>query len=885
MTNRVAQAFQKGNVIFRLAWHHARRRRLQSAFLVIGIAIGVAMMVAVDLANGSAERAFELGTEAVTGRATHQIAGGPNGINEATYASIRREAGYRLSAPVVEEYISVSELDGQPIRLLGIDPLAEAPFRSYLGTQGAADTSPDVLTNLMARPNTVLISQDVANAYGLQPGDNLTAQHGGNRFSLEIVGMLAPYDDLSRRALETLVIADISTAQEVLSRVGRLNRIDLLIDEGPAGQATIERLASYLGDDEYIAASAARNGAVGEMTRAFRLNLTALSLLALVVGMFLIYNTVTFSVIQRRPVLGSLRALGMTRKEVFGLILVEALTLGIVGTILGLGLGILLGRSAVQLVSQTINDLFFVVSVREIAIPAITLIKGAITGLLVSLFAAAIPAWEATSIPPAGALQRSNIEERSRTLLPWISIGAVVLLAVGALLLMPDWGIVVSFAGLFAVILGSALLTPLLTHLLMSAAQRVASSFSGIIGRMAPRYVTRSLSRTSVAVAALMVSVSVIIGVGIMIESFRGTVEVWLNDVLQADIYVSPPSLNANQVSTSLDPDTLLQLEGFPGIARTATQRGVDVPVLWDESSASSATLSSPSSSSASSTENLTVVRLNALSEDLAGSDRRYRASVGDWRETWQSMENGSVIINEPMANRFDLEVGDTLPLLTDRGREPFEIAGVAVGFDVSATAYMHDPVFRAYWDDEGISAVALFVEPGVDVDEKVSELRRALSTDGEVVVRSNLGTREEALAVFDRTFAITIALQILAIIVAFIGILSTLMSLQLERTREIGILRSNGMTRRQLWRLSLYETGLIGSSAGLIALPTGLALAAILIYIINLRSFGWSMEMQLAGSEFVQAFLVALTAALVAGIYPAWRMSRIAPATAIRNE
>ena len=878
MAARTVQAFQQSKVTFRLAWRHAKRRRLQSAFLVIGIAIGVAMMVAVDLANGSAERAFELGTEAVTGRATHQIAGGPNGIDEATYTAIRREAGYRLSAPVVEEYVSVSELDGQPIRLLGIDPLADAPFRSYLGTQGPADSAlsgapADTLTNLMARPNTVLISEDIANAYGLQPGDTLTAQHGSNRFSLEIVGLLAAYDDLSRRALETLMIADIATAQEALGRVGRLNRIDLIIDVGSAGDAAIERLASYLSDDEYIAASAARNGAVGEMTRAFRLNLTALSLLALVVGMFLIYNTVTFSVIQRRPVLGSLRALGMTRKGVFSLILVEALTLGVVGTILGLGLGVLLGRSAVQLVSQTINDLFFVVSVREVAIPAATLIKGAVTGLLVSLLAAAIPAWEATSIPPAGALRRSNIEERSRTLMPWISGFAIVLLVVGALLLMPDLGIVVSFAGLFAVILGSALLTPLLTQGLMNGAQRVAGAFSGIIGRMAPRYVTRSLSRTSVAVAALMVSVSVIIGVGVMIDSFRGTVSVWLNDVLQADIYVSPPSLNANQVLTSLEPDTLRQLEAFPGIVRTATQRGVDVPVLWDESSAPAVT------------EDMTTIRLNALSDDLAGADRRYRSSVGDWRETWQAVENGAITINEPMANRFDLSVGDTLVLLTDRGRQPFEIAGVAVGFDVSATAYMHDPVFRTFWDDEGVSAIALFVEPGVDVDDKVTELRQSLSTDGEVVVRSNLGTREEALAVFDRTFAITIALQILAVIVAFIGILSTLMSLQLERTREIGILRSNGMTRRQLWRLSLYETGLIGSSAGLLALPTGLALAAILIYIINLRSFGWSMEMQLAPSEFVQAFLVALTAALLAGVYPAWRMSRIAPATAIRNE
>jgi putative ABC transport system permease protein len=243
------------------------------------------------------------------------------------------------------------------------------------------------------------------------------------------------------------------------------------------------------------------------------------------------------------------------------------------------------------------------------------------------------------------------------------------------------------------------------------------------------------------------------------------------------------------------------------------------------------------------------------------------------------------MIINEPMANRYNLQVGDILKLLTDRGPRSFPIVGIAVDYDVRAVAFVHDPVFRRYWDDDKVSAVALYVDPGVDVDQKVVEMRSALSGDSGLLVRSNRGAREDALTVFDRTFAITAALQLLSMIVAFIGILSTLMSLQLERTREIGILRSIGMTRRQLWRLSLLETGLIGSSAGLVAIPTGLALAAILIYIINLRSFGWTLQMQIAPIEIGRAFLVAVVAALVAGILPAWRMGRIQPATALRSE
>ncbi|MEZ4672751.1 MAG: ABC transporter permease [Caldilineaceae bacterium] len=260
-------------------------------------------------------------------------------------------------------------------------------------------------------------------------------------------------------------------------------------------------------------------------------------------------------------------------------------------------------------------------------------------------------------------------------------------------------------------------------------------------------------------------------------------------------------------------------------------------------------------------------------------------ATYCDWQTTWAAVEAGGVLINEPMANRFKLQVGDELPLQTDRGVERFPIVGIAVDFDVRSVVFFHDPVYRRYWEDAGLSAVALFVAPGVDVEAKVDELRAAFAGEAELLVRSNRGTRQNALEVFDRTFAITVALQLLATLVAFIGILSTLMSLQLERRREIGVLRATGMTRRQLWRLSLLETGLIGSSAGLIAMPMGLVLAIILIYIINLRSFGWTLQMRLDPADFLQAFLVALGAALLAGLYPAWKMGQMQPAEGVRAE
>ncbi len=852
--------------VLRLAWRHVKRRPLQSLFFVLGVAIGVAMIIAIDLANGSATRAFELGTETVAGRATHQIVGGPNRLDMEQYAALRRDLGYRLSAPIVEEYVVAQNLDGQPMRLLGVDPFAEAPFRNFLGSADSDGPTPDYLGDMLMRPDSVLISTAVATRYGLTTGDEVSVKVDGQYTLLEIIGLLEPANELSRRALDGLLITDISTAQEVLNRIGKLDRIDLILPEGSDGLSVRESIRAMLPASARLEESAGRRGTVNEMTAAFRLNLTALSLLALVVGVFLIYNTVTFSVIQRRPVLGSLRALGMTRREIFMLILVEAGILGLLGTMLGLVLGVLLGRGAIQLVTQTMNDLFFVVAVREIEVPTATLFKGGVIGMLAALVGAAVPALEATSVVPAGAFRRSDVEERTRRVLPWVSIGAVALLLIGTALLLPEWNLIIAFGGLFAIIIGFALLTPLLTLGLMHVIRWLVQR-AGVIERMAPRTVIRSLSRTSVAAAALMVAVSVIIGVGVMIGSFRNTVEQWLDDVLQADIFISPPSLSGNQVDGMLTPELVENIAARPGVAGIATTRGIDTVVVLENR------------------RETLPIRLVALSEDLAGEDRRYRAAIGDWKATWEAVEAGGAVINEPMAHRYRLGVGDAVTVQTDRGPQSFPIVGVSVDFDVNAVLFLHDPIYRQFWEDQGISAVGLFVEDGYDIDATVDRLRASFAGETELLVRSNRGTRLNALEVFDRTFAITVALQLLATLVAFIGILSTLMSLQLERMREIGVLRSNGMTRRQLWRLSLFETGLIGASAGIIAMPTGFVLAVILIYIINLRSFGWTLEMELHPSEFGQAFLVALIAALIAGLYPAWKIGNTQPATALRSE
>ena len=358
--------------LLHVSWRYLSRHFWQSLLMVVGIALGVAVVVGIDLANESASRAFDLSTEAVAGRATHYVSAGSQGIDEDVYVKLRRAGLDVPIAPVITDYITSPQMDGITLQLLGIDPLTEAPFRDYL--VGADGIPINALSAFFSRPGGVLISQNVAERYDLAPGTAFDIMYAGRVLPASVVGLLRPSDSLSRQVLDGILMVDIATAQELTGRFGRLDRIDLILPE--EDEAGIQAIQSLLPPGVLVLPVEARSGTIEQITAAFRVNLTALSLLALVVALFLIYNTMTFSVVQRRPLFGTLRSLGVTRREVFLMVISEAFVVGILGAILGLLGGILMGRVAVGLVSQTINDLFFVATVRDIPLPVNSLIKG-----------------------------------------------------------------------------------------------------------------------------------------------------------------------------------------------------------------------------------------------------------------------------------------------------------------------------------------------------------------------------------------------------------------------------------------------------------------------------------------------------------------------------
>jgi putative ABC transport system permease protein len=442
-------------------------------------------------------------------------------------------------------------------------------------------------------------------------------------------------------------------------------------------------------------------------------------------------------------------------------------------------------------------------------------------------------------------------------------LGILSAIAGAVILAIPTRSLVVSFLGTFAVTLGLAMLTPFVTVSLMRLLGEPLGKLFGLLGRLAPRNVIRSQSRTAVAVAALMVAVSVTIGVQVMISSFRATVTLWLEQTMRGDIYVAAQGLSANRLDTPLDPQVISQVMDNPSVKSSVAVRVVKVESEHGP------------------------VELVATGTERQMDSRLFLAVQSNPQQTWQMMRDGGILLSEPLANRLGISAaGGSLALLTPQGWQQFPIAGIYADYaSTRGTVRMSLDVYRDLWSDDKLNGLALFLAPEADVDAITDNLRTQLSGFPNIHVNPSGVLRKEALVVFDRTFAITTAMQLVTTLVAFIGVLSSLLSLQLEKAREMGILRALGLNIADMRRLTFWETGLLGAAAGVLALPTGYILAWILVFVINQRSFGWTLQMQAELAPFAQAFLLAVSAALLAALYPAWRLGSMQITQALRGE
>jgi putative ABC transport system permease protein len=853
-------------------WQHP----WQLTLAILGIALGVAVVIAIDLAMESSLNAFNQAGKAFSGTATYKIVAGDGGLDEKLYTRLRVEQGIQNLSPVVSGYVQISEQADVGFSLIGIDPFIEKEFQSVWQTPENKSNTDGWLTRLIAEPNTVLISAQTASRLRLNINDDLTIDTDKGKRRLTIMGILSPNNAVSEQILSRLMITDIATAQEVLGLFGRLSSIDVLMDQHQPDAApapgrlsaytpplaiTLAKIRQALPGNALLVSVDSQAQAVRQMTRAFSINLKALGLLSLLVGMFLIYNTMTFLVLQRRRLIGSLRAIGVTRRQIFTVIIGEALSLATVGILIGIVLGIALGQGLLTLISGTINAIYFRIDTASLMITPFQLGKGALLGITATLVAVLPPAFEATRISPVMVLMRSQLESDVHRLIKTANlIGGVFIIGGIALAYVSGKSIGLGLACIFLLLFGFAMLTPVFTLIFMKLMERVFGRFSGVLVRLPARMVSAEISRTGIAIAALMIAVAATIGMDLMIGNFRQTVANWVQTSLRADLYISLAGEKMPGARAEEDHRLKAIVAGLQGVKMLSSV--LHTQMVTDGG--------------------LTKVSVFELNEkSRKGFIFKHKTGNALWNRFEQQQ---TVIVTEPYAYHHGVKIGGTILLQTDSGNKPFEVIGIYADYsgDQGHLA-MSRQNYRHYWPDLGYSGIGVYARDGVDFKQLENQLGKLIT--GRQAVKSDRAIYQASMEVFEQTFTVTETLRWLSAAIAFVGVFSALMALQFERTRELGILRAIGVTPGQLAVLITGETGLMGLVAGLIAIPVGYIVAYLLIFVIYQRSFGWTLAFHFNAVVIYQGLALALIAATLAGIFPALKMAQTRPAEALRTE
>jgi putative ABC transport system permease protein len=800
-----------------------RRDPLRTALTILAVALGVAVVIAIDLAGNAATGSFLSSLETLTGKTDFEITA-TGGIDE-HYIAVLSALPYDLHfAPIMEAQLVIPSIGAVP--LYGAD-LAGAP-------EGAIVSKP----------------------LGDRVSGVLQGTLAGHPLRLAVVKIID--------ARTELAVIDIADAQQITGRYGKLDRIDVTVNPGEDLSRAEQAIRGVMPAGAELRKPGARSEENQRMLRAFRWNLRVLSYISLVVGAFLIYNTISVSVVRRRAEIGILRAIGAARAAILALFLAEALLFGLIGAALGVALGRLLAGGAVQLISDTVNALYTTSRPAPVTLTASGIWTGIVTGALVAVLSALAPALEAMKVAPTEAMHRGAREHRAR--LRWkrgLVLSAILAaMALAAAQADPIGGYPVGgYVAALLAIGAAALAAPAVVLAVNRATRSVVRR--QVAGLLAARSLTASLARTSVVVAALATAIAMMASVGIMVGSFRETVALWLDTQLRADIYVKPAGPSSAGDYPPLPAGVVDVLRATPSAAAVDLFHGVPLRFRNERATIGAG--------------DMDIVRRFGRLRFLAGEDREdiLRSLLGQDR----------AIVSEPFANKHHVRTGDRLPIPMGDRIVTLTVAGIYYEYSSSQGYVLVDRgTLLKYLPGQPATNAAIYLAPEANREAVLRDVQLRTAAYA-VNVAPNSTLRQAAIEIFDRTFAITWALEAVAIVVAMLGAANSLLALVLDRRRELGLLRYLGGSTPQLRGMILTEAAFLGFLAILLGLALGIALSLLLVFVVNKQSFGWTIQFHPPYLLLGGALLLVWCVTVLAGAYPARVAARLNPVDAVHEE
>jgi len=834
-----------------ISWPYVRRHALRTVLTVTGIVLGVAVFVAMNAANQGMLLAFSSTVDRIAGKTELQVSAGETGFPESVLEQVQAASSVRVAVPVIEGVVRTNFPEQGSLLVLGVDLTGDRTLRSYEFESGDDAVIDDPLV-FLAQPDSIIVSSEFARRNGVGLGSQVPLGTIDGDKRVTIRGVMKPAG-LASAFGGNLAVMDIYAAQRMFGRGRTFDRIDVALSSERTIAEGERELETLLGPGFQVTPPWSRGRQFEAMIASYSLMMGASSLFALFIGMFIIYNAFAIAVTQRRSEIGILRALGASQSQIRWLFLGESLVMGLAGSAGGIAAGVLLARGVAASTAALVRDVFGASQpTGPVPIEPALLAIAVLMGVATSLVAALIPSRAAARADPVQALQKGTYQSLSagahRTRV-WLA--AVLGMASGSLLLTGA-SRTLFYVSYILMIAAALLLVPLLSVGLAKLIRPLLRLVRPIEGALAADSVIGAPRRTSATVAALMLSVALVVAFGGMARASYGSITDWLNDVINPDLFVTPAPTVVDR--TMRFPSAMIsELASIPGIRRVQPVRQARImfrgfPVM------------------------LVAVDLSSIRETTT-----VRAVAGDVSDMFRSSSEGQgLIVSENLAELHRLRRGELIELAAPSGLIRLPIVGIIVDYSDQQGAILIDrALFQRYWRDDSVNVFRVYVQAGATVPDVKRRIVERYAGTRQVFVLNNQDLRDYILGITNQWFQMTYVQVAVAVLVAILGIVNTLTVSISDRRRELGILRAVGGLRLQI-RLTIWMEALSTAAVGV---GLGCALGALnLSYVLEMVRqdvAGMRLDYRFPTAIALLAGSVILCAALLAALWPAASASK----------
>ena len=835
---------------------HIRHQKVRTAIALFGIALGVSSMTSIDIVNTSVIRSLEDSINRITGRAVLQVSGAESGFSEEMLERVQKIPGVEYAVPVIETNASLASGSERSFVVLGVDVLQDSNIRDYSVTDESSDI-PDPLL-FLARPDSILLTKEMAHREGIRIDQKLQVQTVQGLKNFTVRGLLEP-DGPAKALGGDIAVMDVYAAQLAFGKEGRIDRIDVSILRGETLDSMKARIQAALPEGYNIDTPAGRSRQIENLMARFRKSMDLISFMALFVGMYLIYNTVSISVVQRRKEIGILRALGATQGQIIRLFLAETVVLSLLASILGVGLGLFFAKLSISAVAQTVSSMYGRSQVTDLAFTWYSMLKNIGIGIAASVIAAAFPARSSTQVAPVSAI-RSLPYAMDGTVLnkaqkffsaALITLAGIIILIYKTVgLASPIRNSMTTTLAMICLLLGISLAAPLFLKWFITLYRSFLASRLGASGRIAGLNIEKNLSRNAVAVAAVFFSISLSVSSSSMMNSARKGVMDYIDDIENSDIIITSghPLATAGAATIPMPLGMRQELEAVPGVQSVDPFRKLFM--------------------------NFSGKRVLLEAIDIVTWPKHNTCTIIDGKLMTRGQEEISV--NETIADKLGVKAGGVMVLPTPNGPKSFVVTAIVLSYASDAgVIFMDMETYERHWNDHVADMFSVYVKPGNDIAAVRASIQDRFKGKRKMFVLPALEFRQEIKKMLDQSVVMNDAVNVLTLLIAGFGIIVTLLASVLERTREIGILRSIGMKRNQVSAVVLIESALIGMAGGLLGIVAGVITGWINLEGFFRLDFGASLSYHIHYPSIGSALLLSIGLSVLAGLYPAKRAAK----------